>query len=147
MKFIDNAKRCLILCVAVAGSVVVVPNVHGTESETAVCSSFTAKELMENGRNEWFGEFKSQGRTYMFSISFTYNRRTGQVTNAVFENVDTNFRCKIQSMTLSANGNSVTITGPNLSLKVRFDGYANFTGSMTEGRKTGTCTINIAPCG
>lgn len=101
--------------------------------------------LFSDGYNSMSGSFHFQGADYGFIITFNYNSRTGKVSGASYEATGYGgggSKNKINSMTIT-NDRSISIKGPGLSIKASGSGNGYFSGSMTRGNHTGTCSLSI----
>ena len=100
--------------------------------------------VFEDGYNVLYGSFNYKGAEYGFTVSFNYNTSTGKVRNAVYyaDYNTSGAKNPINSMIISANEKSITISGPKLSIKASGSG-GYYSGKMTRGDHSGTCTMSL----
>lgn len=99
--------------------------------------------VFSDGYNVLNGSFNFQGATYGFIITFNYNSSTGRISDAMYKatGYGAGSANKINSMTVSANGRNLSISGPSLRINASGNGSGSFSGSMTRGTHSGSCSM------
>lgn len=102
--------------------------------------------VFNNGWNDLNGSFYYKGASYGFVISFYYDTSKGAVTNATYKATGYGGGgavSKISAMSVSPNEDFIKITGKSLQINASSKGYGQYSGSMTRGSHSGTCSMSI----